>query len=189
MIKNKFLFIFLTIFIMFYSKENSIENSIRAFEDDILAFENDILAFENNIVQLRLLVLFIENETFTNSIEKKINITNKQLSSNELIHYIQNIKELKDYKLQYLLNFTIEKSPRELYELFNNPNVNNTYNLTSITNSTFENLNIEQNKYSKNVCFTTMNTLIIVANKNNKYYIKRNSILTKHNTSRKNIKS
>ncbi len=171
------------------SKENSIENSIRAFEDDILAFENDILAFENNIVQLRLLVLFIENETFTNSIEKKINITNKQLSSKELIHYIQNIKELKDYKLQYLLNFTIEKSPHELYELYNNPKVNDLYNLTSITNSTFKNLNIEQNKYSKNVYFTSMNTLIIVANKNNKYYIKRNCVLAKHNTSRKIIKT
>jgi len=182
MIKNKFLFIFLTIFIMFYSKEDSIEDSIRAFEDDITAFES-------NIAQLRLLVLFIENETFTNSIEKKINVTNKQLSSNEIKHYIQNIKELKGYKLQYLLNFTIEKSPRELYELFNNTNINNTYNLTSITNSTFENLNIEQNKYSKNVCFTTMNTLIIVANKNNKYYIKRNCVLANHNTSRKNIKS
>jgi hypothetical protein len=167
---------------MFYSKEDSIEDSIRAFEDDITAFES-------NMPQLRLLVLFIENETFTNSIEKKINVTNKQLSSNELIHYIQNIKELKGYKLQYLLNFTIEKSPRELYELFNNPNVNNTYNLTTITNSTFENLNIEQNKYSKNVYFTSMNTLIIVANKNNKYYIKRKCVLAKNNTSRKIIKS
>ena len=174
---------------MFYSVEGSIEDSI---EDSIRAFEDDITAFESNVVQLRLLVLFIENETFTNCIEKKINVTNKQLSSNELKHYIQNIKELKGYKLQYLLNFTIEKSPRELYELFNNPNVNNvnnTYNLTSITNSTFENLNIEQNKYSKNVCFTTMNTLIIVANKNNKYYIKRNCVLANHNTSRKNIKT
>jgi hypothetical protein len=176
---------------MFYSKEDSKEDSI---EDSIRAFEDDITAFESNVVQLRLLVLFIENETFTNCIEKKINVTNKQLSSNELKHYIQNIKELKGYKLQYLLNFTIEKSPRELYELFNNtnvnnPNVNNTYNLTSITNSTFENLNIEQNKYSKNVCFTTMNTLIIVANKNNKYYIKRNCVLANHNTSRKIIKS
>ena len=171
---------------MFYSKEDSKEDSI---EDSIRAFEDDITAFESNMPQLRLLVLFIENETFTNSIEKKINVTNKQLSSNELIHYIQNIKELKGYKLQYLLNFTIEKSPRELYELFNNPNVNNTYNLTTITNSTFENLNIEQNKYSKNVYFTSMNTLIIVANKNNKYYIKRKCVLAKNNTSRKIIKS
>ena len=162
---------------------------LKTIEDSITAFEDDILAFEDNIAQLRLLVLFIENETFTNSIEKKINITNKQLSSSELIFYIQNIKELNGYKLQYLLNFTIEKSPQELYDLFNNPNINDLYNLTTITNSSFENLNIEQNKYSKNVYFTNMNTLIIVANKNNKYYIKRKCVLAKNNTSRKNIKS
>ena len=56
---------------------------------------------------------------------------NKQLSNNELIHHIQNINELKDYKIQYLLNFTIEKSP---YELVKNTNMRDLYKLNAITN-------------------------------------------------------
>ena len=160
-------------------------------EDTLLAFEDDIIAFEENISKLRLLILFIDNERLINCIEKKINIKNKQLSNNDLIHYIQNINELKDYKLQYLLDFTIEKSPHELCDLFNNANTsaNDFYKLNTITNTNLKTFNIEQNKNSKNVTFTHMNTLIIIANKNNKYYIKRRNYVEKKNTSKKNIKS
>jgi hypothetical protein len=157
---------------------SSLEDTIISFEDDIHSFE------ENNISQLRLLILFIDNEKVTNGIEKKINMKNKQLSNNELIHHIQNINELKDYKIQYLLNFTIEKSP---YELVKNTNMRDLYKLNAITN--LKTFNVEQNQYCKNVSFTSMNTLIIIANKNNKYYIKRSANLTKNNTSKKNIKS
>ena len=157
---------------------SSLEDTIISFEDDIHSFE------ENNISQLRLLILFIDNEKVTNGIEKKINMKNKQLSNNELIHHIQNINELKDYKIQYLLNFTIEKSP---YELVKNTNMRDLYKLNAITN--LKTFNVEQNQYCKNVPFTSMNTLIIIANKNNKYYIKRSANLTKNNTSKKNIKS
>ena len=58
-----------------------------------------------------------------------------------------------------------------------------------ITNTNLKTFNIEQNKNSKNVTFTHMNTLIIIANKNNKYYIKRRNYVEKKNTSKKNIKS
>lgn len=149
-------------------------------------FEEDILSFEDNISQIRLLVLFITNECLTNSIETKINIQNKQMSRTELINHIQNIDELKGYKLQYLLNFTIEKSQ---YELSNTTNSSDRdlYKLTTINNiKTFQ---FEERKYSKKVYFTALNTLIIIANKNNKYYIKRKMNLDKKNTSKKNIKS
>ena len=160
------------------------EDTITSFADDITSLADDITSFEDNISQLRLLILFIDNERLINSIETKINIKNKQMSHNVLINHIQNINELKDYKIQYLLNFTIEKSPQELC---NNTNINDLYKLNTITNiKTFE---FEQHKYSKNVYFTTMNTLIIIANKNNKYYIKRKINLEKKNTSKKNIKS
>jgi uncharacterized protein YjbI with pentapeptide repeats len=182
------------------------------------SFEEDIMSFEDNISQIRLLLLFIDNERLINSIETKINIKNSQMSHTELINHIQSINELKGYKLHYLLNFTIEKSQEELANANSanansanansanansanansanansanansaNANSNDLYKLTTITNiKTFE---FEERKYSEKVYFTAMNTLIIIANKNNKYYIKRRNNLEKKNTSKKNIKS
>ena len=155
---------------------------------DLLDFETsleeDIMSFDINISQLRLLLLFITNEKLIDSIETKINIKNKQMSSSELINHIQSIDELKGYKIQYLLNFTIEKSQNEL---INATNTSDLYKLTTITN--IKTFNFEERKYSKKVYFTALNSLIIIANKNNKYYIKRRSNLDKKNTSKKNIKS
>jgi hypothetical protein len=73
-------------------------------EDTISSFADDIMSFENNILQLRVLILFINNERFVNSIEKKITMNNKQVSTNELLYHIQNFHELQGYKIQYLLN-------------------------------------------------------------------------------------
>jgi len=154
---------------------------LREIDDNITDFTDDITSFEDNISQLRLLILFIDNEKLINSTETKINITNKKLSSTELINHIQSITELKDYKLQYLLNFSIEQSPEELYNLYNNNNTNNNelYNLNAITNiRTFQ---FEEHKYSEKVYFTTMNTLKKIANKKNKNYIKRKKKLEKKN--------
>ena len=152
-------------------------------------FEKDIMSFEDNISQIRLLLLFIDNERLINSIETKITIKNKQMSHNELIKHIQSIDELKGYKLQYLLNFTIEKSQYELINLTNtsNSNDNEHYKLATITN--INSFQFEERKHSKKAYFTALNTLIIIANKNNKYYIKRQNNLDKKNTSKKNIKS
>lgn len=154
------------------------------------SFEKDIISFDTNISQIRLLLLFVDNERLINSVETKINIENKQMSHTELINHIQSINELKDYKVRYLLNFTIEKSQYELLNLTNsitNNNNNNLYNLSTITN--IKTLNFEEHKHSKKAYFTALNTLIIIANKNNKFYIKRQNNLEKKNTSKKNIKS
>ena len=100
---------------------------------DFQSLEEDIMSFEDNISQIRLLLLFVTNETLINSIETKINIKNKQMSHTELINHIQSIDELKGYKLQYLLNFAIEKSQEELTNA-NSAISNGLYKLTTITN-------------------------------------------------------
>jgi hypothetical protein len=154
--------------------------------EEIISLEEDIMSFEDNISQLRLLLLFIDNECLINSIETKINIKNKQLIHSELIKHIQSFDELKDYKLRYLLNFTIEKSQLELTNA-TNTDTNEVYKLNTFTNlKTFQ---LEERKYSEKEYFTALNTLIIIATKNNKYYIKRKPNLAKKNTSKKNIKS
>ena len=89
---------------------------------------------------------------------------NNYLSNKELIQYIQNIKELSNHKIQYLLNFTIEKSIDELEQLFNNKDLlfkSNNYQLKPITNINSLNITLDQ----ENQMFTNINTLIIIAKK------------------------
>ena len=81
---------------------------------NLQSVENDINYFTNNFCKLNLLILFVENNNLISIIKKKINVKNNYLSNKELIDYIKTIKELNNYKIQYLLNFTIEKNIDEL---------------------------------------------------------------------------
>jgi hypothetical protein len=135
---------------------------------DLQSFENDINYFTNNFCKFKLLILFVENDNLTSIVKKNINIKNNYLSNKELIQYIQNIKELNtnNYKIKYLLNFTIEKSIDELEQLYNNNILfkSNTYQLKPITN--IKSLNITLNQTNEaNQLFTNSNTLIIIAKK------------------------
>ena len=138
---------------------------------DLQSFENDINYFTNNFCKFKLLILFVENDNLTNIVKKNINIKNNYLSNKELIQYIQNIKELNtnNYKIKYLLNFTIEKSIDELEQLYNNNILfkSNTYQLKPITNIKSLNITINQTNEANeaNQLFTNSNTLIIIAKK------------------------
>jgi len=135
---------------------------------DLQSFENDINYFTNNFSKFKLLILFVENDNLTSIVKKNINIKNNYLSNKEIIQYIKNIKELNtnNYKIKYLLNFTIEKSIDELEQLYNNNILfkSNTYQLKPITN--IKSLNITLNQTNEaNQLFTNSNTLIIIAKK------------------------
>jgi hypothetical protein len=134
---------------------------------NLQSFENDIDYFTNNFCKFKVLILFVENNNLTSILKKNINVKNNYLSHKELIQYIQNIKELSNYKIQYLLNFTIEKSIDELEQLYNNNNNNNNnllvksnnYELKPITNINSLNITINQTTQM----FTNINTLILIA--------------------------
>ena len=135
---------------------------------NLQSFENDINYLTNNFNKFRLLILLVENNNLTSIIKKKINVKNNYLSSTEIIQHIQEIKELSNYKIQYVLNFTIEKSIDELEYLYNNNNNNNNlsllsnnYELKPITNIKSLTITINQT----NQMFTNINTLIIIAKK------------------------
>jgi hypothetical protein len=153
MIKLFFLFIF-------YYNYNLTQMSI-----NLQSFENDIDYFTNNFCKFKVLILFVENNNLTSILKKNINVKNNYLSNKELIQYIQTIKELSNYKIQYLLNFTIEKSIDELEQLYNNNNnknlliKSNNYELKPITN--IDSLNITINQTTQ--MFTNINTLILIA--------------------------
>jgi hypothetical protein len=133
---------------------------------NLQSFENDIDYFTNNFCKFKVLILFVENNNLTSILKKNINVKNNYLSHKELIQYIKNIKELSNYKIQYLLNFTIEKSIDELEQLYNNNNNNNNllvksnnYELKPITNINSLNITINQTTQM----FTNINTLILIA--------------------------
>ena len=132
---------------------------------NLQSFENDISYLTNNFNKFRLLILLVENNNLTSIIKKKINVKNNYLSSTEIIQHIQEIKELSNYKIQYVLNFTIEKSIDELEYLYNNNNnlslLSNNYELKPITNIKSLTITINQT----NQMFTNINTLIIIAKK------------------------
>ena len=132
---------------------------------NLQSFENDISYLTNNFNKFRLLILLVENNNLTSIIKKKINVKNNYLSSTEIIQHIQEIKELSNYKIQYVLNFTIEKSIDELEYLYNNNNnlslLSNNYELKPITNIKSLSITINQT----NQMFTNINTLIIIAKK------------------------
>lgn len=151
-----------------------------AFEDTIKSFEDDIKSFEDPIYELRLLILFIKDDNLIDSLEKKITMKNKHMSNKEIIYHLQNTEELKDSKITYLLNFTIEKSMQELYDQFDNRNTRETnyYNLNTITN--LKTFNIDQDKEYQTT-FNGVNSLIVIANNKNKHYIKSKNYLGKQN--------
>jgi len=129
---------------------------------NLQSFENDIDYITNNFCKFKLLILFVENNNIINIIKKKINVKNNYLSNKEIVHYIQNIKELSNHKIQYLLEFTIQKSIDELEEQYNNKNIlfkSKDYELKPITNINALNITINQT----NQMFTNINTLIIIA--------------------------
>jgi len=132
---------------------------------NLQSFENDINYLTNNFNKFRLLILLVENNNLTSIIKNKINVKNNYLSSTEIIQHIQEIKELSNYKIQYVLNFTIEKSIDELEYLYNNNNnlslLSNNYELKPITNIKSLTITINQ----ANQMFTNINTLIIIAKK------------------------
>ena len=133
---------------------------------NLQSFENDINYLTNNFNKFRLLILLVENNNLTSIIKKKINVKNNYLSSTEIIQHMQEIKELSNYKIQYVLNFTIKKSIDELEYLYNNNNNNlsllsNNYELKPITNIKSLTITINQT----NQMFTNINTLIIIAKK------------------------
>ena len=143
---------------------------------NLQSFENDINYLTNNFNKFRLLILLVENNNLTSIIKNKIHVKNNYLSSTEIIQHIQKIKELSNYKIQYILNFTIEKSIDELEYLFNNNNlslISNNYELKPITN--INSLSITTNQTNQtsqtnqtnqtNQKFTNINTLIIIAKK------------------------
>jgi len=125
---------------------------------EIERFRNEITCFEENINKIAIIILVIKNNELINSFKNTISTLNNNVDRKELVEHLKSIDVLKDYKIQYILKFLINKSLIELKELNNSINTTDYYNITHLTS--LNNITFSEPKTSN---FTGINSLIIIA--------------------------
>jgi hypothetical protein len=125
---------------------------------EIERFRNEITCFEENINKIAIIILVIKNNELINCFKNTISTLNNNVDRKELVEHLKSIDVLKDYKIQYILKFLINKSLIELKELNNSINTTDYYNITHLTS--LNNITFSEPKTSN---FTGINSLIIIA--------------------------
>lgn len=122
------------------------------------------LNYETN--KLELLFFIIENDEVKDVIKKEIEIEKNKLKKSELMNIIKdidNIDNSKEYKIKYILKFTINYDIEKLVTIENNEKI---YNLDVIKNTK----TIDYN----NSKFNNVNSLIIIIEKYKEIKLKNN---------------
>jgi hypothetical protein len=123
---------------------------------------NDITNFEQPINKISILILLLENNNVVHILKNKLATLNNRVLRKDVITYLKSIELLKEHKIQYILQFMMNKS---LEELNSNTNLDTTnldttsYKLTpftSLTNLIFSN---------PNNSFASTNSLIFIVTK------------------------
>ena len=130
---------------------------------EIERFRNEITCFEENINKIAIIILVIKNNELINCFKNTISTLNNNVDRKELVEHLKSIDVLKDYKIQYILKFLINKSLielKELKELNNSINTTDYYNITHL--KSLNNITFSEPKTSN---FTGINSLIIIAAK------------------------
>jgi hypothetical protein len=119
---------------------------------------NDITNFEQPINKITILILILENNKIVNILKNRLTTLNNRVLRKEVITYLKSIELLKDHKIQYILQFIMNKS---LEELNSNISLEDSYKLipfTSLANLIFSN---------PNNSFASTNSLILIVSKSN----------------------
>jgi hypothetical protein len=120
---------------------------------------NDITNFEQPINKITILILLLENNNVVHILKNRLTTLNNRVLRKDVITYLKSIELLKEHKIQYILQFMMNKS---LEELNSNISLDTTsYKLTpvtSLTNLIFSN---------PNNSFASTNSLILIVTKNN----------------------
>jgi|TARA_Y100000389_G_scaffold50780_1_gene46488 hypothetical protein len=122
------------------------------------------LKYETN--KLELLFFIIENNEVKDVIRKEIEIEKNKLKKSELINIIKDIDNIdysREYKIKYILKFTINYDIEKLVTIEDNEKV---YNLDVIKNTK----TIDYN----NSKFNNVNSLIIIIEKYKEIKLKNN---------------
>ena len=119
---------------------------------------NDITNFEQPINKITILILLLENNKVVNILKNRLTTLNNRVLRKEVITYLKSIELLKEHKIQYILQFMMNKS---LEELNSNISLEDSYKLipfTSLANLIF---------YNPNNSFASTNSLILIVSKSN----------------------
>ena len=142
---------------------------------EITKLKNEIDNFEKSINKINFIILVVKNYELVNIYKNSITTKNNIVVRKQLIDHMKSIESLKDYKIQYILKFIINKSLEELNSTINLlTNLEDCYKimpLTSLNNITFSETeketellnNIFINK--KTNSFASINSLIIIVTK------------------------
>ena len=122
------------------------------------------LNYERN--KLELLFFIMENNEVKDVVRKEIEIEKNKIKKSELINIIKDIDNIdysKEYKIKYLLKFTINYDIEKLVTIENNEKI---YNLDIINN-------IQTIDYN-NSKFNNVNSLIMIIEKCKEIKLKNN---------------
>lgn len=122
------------------------------------------LKYETN--KLELLFFIIENNEVKDVVRKEIEIEKNKLKKSELMNIIKDIDNIdysKEYKIKYVLKFTINYDIEKLVTIEDNEKV---YNLDVVNN-------IKTIDYN-NSKFNNVNSLIMIIEKNKEIKLKNN---------------
>ena len=130
---------------------------------------NDITNFEQPINKITILILVLENNNVVNILKNRLTTLNNRVLRKDVITYLKSIELLKEHKIQYILQFIMNKSLEELnYNIsLDTISLDNSYKLipfTSLANLIFSNPN---NPNNPNNPFTCSNSLILIVTKSN----------------------
>lgn len=129
---------------------------------------NDITNFEQPINKITILILLLENNNVVNILKNRLTTLNNRVLRKDIITYLKSIELLKEHKIQYILQFIMNKSLEELNSnislddtSLDDTSLDKSYKLipyTSLNNLIFSN---------PNNSFTCSNSLILIVRKNN----------------------
>ena len=142
----------------------SIETETETETETEREMAKDITNFEQPINKITILILLLENNKVVNILKNRLTTLNNRVLRKEVITYLKSIELLKDHKIQYILQFMMNKS---LEELNSNISLDESYKLipfTSLNNLIFSNPN---NPNNPNNSFASTNSLILIVTKNN----------------------
>jgi uncharacterized membrane-anchored protein YjiN (DUF445 family) len=123
---------------------------------------NDITNFEQPINKITILILLLENNKVVNILKNRLTTLNNRVLRKEVITYLKSIELLKEHKIQYILQFMMNKSLEELNSNTNlDRSLDNSYKLTPFTS--LANLIFSNPSNS----FASTNSLILIVSKNN----------------------
>ena len=150
---------------------------------EITKLKNEIDNFEKSINKINFIILVVKNYELVNIYKNSITTKNNIVVRKQLIDHMKSIESIKDYKIQYILKFIINKSLEELNSTINLlTNLEDCYKimpLTSLNNITFSETETETETETeketellnnifinkKTNSFASINSLIIIVTK------------------------